>query len=57
MSGKVTKGSYEQARTDLVEFEETKPISTYVFAFAAGDFEEFVRMECESFDEEIRKQG
>jgi aminopeptidase N len=26
---------------NLVNFEETKPISTYVFAFAAGDFWEF----------------
>ena len=26
---------------DYIEFAETKPISTYVFAFAAGDFAEF----------------
>lgn len=26
---------------DYIEFPETKPISTYVFAFAAGDFAEF----------------
>jgi len=25
----------------IIQFEETKPISTYVFAFAAGDFEKF----------------
>ncbi len=32
----------------LYTFEETKPISTYVFAFAAGEFEEFVEGNNES---------
>jgi aminopeptidase N len=32
----------KQANTIYYSFYETKPISTYVFAFAAGDFVEFV---------------
>ena len=33
---------------DYIEFAETKPISTYVFAFAAGDFAEF--KDCDYFE-------
>jgi aminopeptidase N len=29
----------------IIQFRETKPISTYVFAFAAGDFEKFEEIE------------
>ncbi len=31
----------KDSRIKIVSFKETKPISTYVFAFAAGDFVEF----------------
>ncbi|HEY0078858.1 MAG TPA: M1 family aminopeptidase [Pyrinomonadaceae bacterium] len=34
-------GSQASAQWQTVEFPETQPISTYVFAFAAGDFAEF----------------
>jgi aminopeptidase N len=51
VTGSITKRQYEERREgggDVIissfnelEFLETKPISTYVFAFAAGDFTEF----------------
>ncbi len=34
-------GNSEELTGNVFVFEETKPISTYVFAFAAGDFEVF----------------
>ncbi len=37
-------------------FEETKPISTYVFAFAAGDFQEFTEREADTVVDEIIKE-
>jgi aminopeptidase N len=37
-------------RPDEYSFNETKPISTYVFAFAAGPFEEFTRISREDVE-------
>ncbi|MGC2237103.1 MAG: M1 family aminopeptidase [Pyrinomonadaceae bacterium] len=48
---RITQFGGRNIRTlNLVNFEETKPISTYVFAFAAGDFAEFA-------DETARKES
>ncbi len=49
----------EQAHPTLVfySFEETKPISTYVFAFAAGEFSEFVEGENEPIQNRHIKDG
>jgi hypothetical protein len=38
-TGKIIKALPSTGCADIVFFEETKPISTYVFAFAAGNFE------------------
>jgi hypothetical protein len=38
-------------------FEETKPISTYVFAFAAGDFEDFTEKREVDAVAELKKEG
>lgn len=38
-------------------FEETKPISTYVFAFAAGNFEEILEKDFVTASEELVKEG
>ncbi len=38
-------------------FEETKPISTYVFAFAAGEFEEISERNRDEVFKELEKEG
>ena len=45
--------SFKSQLNTVHQFQETKPISTYVFAFAAGEFEIFVEGSEKSFDEQL----
>ena len=42
---------------NVVNFAETKPISTYVFAFAAGEFAEFTEKDGDQAFNELVKEG